>query len=162
MDAKDKTRRRRRDSDRKGETRQEMRLDTKDKTGRKNPWKRRLKRINEGTGRAGAGLQLRGKKTRAVIKVHDSSSSENSMERWWPDALLSWHTIGPVIVPDFGIDRECWARIFKHLWSSWIDSKELIPPAYVAWRAGNDNPIPTRFLAPIYCLKIRALCEGRG
>ncbi len=23
-----------------------------------------------------------------------------------------------------------------------------MPPAYVAWRAGYDNPIPTRFLAP--------------
>ncbi len=28
-----------------------------------------------------------------------------------------------------------WARIFKILRSSWIDSKESIPPAYVAWRA---------------------------
>jgi hypothetical protein len=28
------------------------------------------------------------------------------------------------------------ARIFKLLWSPGIDSKELIPPAYVAWRAG--------------------------
>ncbi len=38
------------------------------------------------------------------------------------------------------------ARIFKHLRSQGIDSKELIPPAYVAWRAGYDNAIPTRFL----------------
>ncbi len=29
------------------------------------------------------------------------------------------------------------ARIFKRLWSPGIDSKELIPPAYVAWRAGT-------------------------
>ncbi len=28
------------------------------------------------------------------------------------------------------------ARIFKRLWSPGIDSKEWIPPAYVAWRAG--------------------------
>ncbi len=28
-----------------------------------------------------------------------------------------------------------WARIFKRLWSPGIDSKEWIPPAYVAWRA---------------------------
>ncbi len=28
-----------------------------------------------------------------------------------------------------------WARIFKHLWSPGIDSKEWIPPTYVAWRA---------------------------
>ncbi len=30
-----------------------------------------------------------------------------------------------------------WARIFKRLWSPGIDSKEWIPPAYVAWRAGT-------------------------
>ena len=29
------------------------------------------------------------------------------------------------------------ARIFKRLWSPGIDSKEWIPPAYVAWRAGT-------------------------
>jgi hypothetical protein len=29
------------------------------------------------------------------------------------------------------------ARIFKRLWSPGIDSKELIPPAYVAWRTGT-------------------------
>jgi hypothetical protein len=46
---------------------------------------------------------------------------------------------------------------FKHLWSPGIDSKEWIPPAYVASRAGYDNPIPTRFLAPVDCLKIPAL-----
>ncbi len=33
--------------------------------------------------------------------------------------------------------RECWARIFKHLWSPGIDSKEWFPPPYVAWRAGT-------------------------
>jgi hypothetical protein len=31
------------------------------------------------------------------------------------------------------------ARIFEHLWSPGIDSKESIPPAYVAWRAGTIN-----------------------
>ena len=35
-----------------------------------------------------------------------------------------------------GIPR---ARIFKLLWSQGIDSKELIPPAYVALRAGTMN-----------------------
>ncbi len=34
-----------------------------------------------------------------------------------------------------------WARIFKRLWSPGIDSKELIPPAYVAWRAGTTNRV---------------------
>jgi hypothetical protein len=29
------------------------------------------------------------------------------------------------------------ARIFKRLWSPGIDFKELIRPAYVAWRAGT-------------------------
>ncbi len=29
--------------------------------------------------------------------------------------------------------------IFKLLWSSGIDSKESIPPAYVPWRAGTKN-----------------------
>jgi hypothetical protein len=38
-----------------------------------------------------------------------------------------------------------------------IDSKELIPPAYACSLVGRyDNPIPTRFLAPIDCLKIPA------
>ncbi len=44
------------------------------------------------------------------------------------------------------------ARIFKPLWSPGIDSKELIPPVYVAWRAGTI----TLFLlgALIDCIKI--------
>jgi hypothetical protein len=29
------------------------------------------------------------------------------------------------------------ARTFKCLWGPGIDSKEFIPPAYVAWRAGT-------------------------
>ncbi len=33
--------------------------------------------------------------------------------------------------------RNVWARIFKCLWGPGIDSKEWIPPAYVAWRAGT-------------------------
>ncbi len=52
--------------------------------------------------------------------------------------------------------RHARARIFKLLWSLRIDSKELIPPGCVAWRAGTTIPIPTRFLAPIDCLKIPA------
>ncbi len=31
--------------------------------------------------------------------------------------------------------KKSWARIFKRLWSPGIDSKEWIPPVYVAWRA---------------------------
>ncbi len=51
---------------------------------------------------------------------------------------------------------ESWARIFELLMSPGIDSKESIPQAYVSWRAGYDNPIPARFLAPMDCLKIPA------
>jgi hypothetical protein len=47
-------------------------------------------------------------------------------------------------------------RIFKRLWSPGIDSQELIPPAYLAWRPGTTTPITTRFLAPIDCSKIPA------
>jgi hypothetical protein len=53
------------------------------------------------------------------------------------------------------LGHTCRARIFKLLWSPGIDSKEPIPPACVAWRARCHNPIPTRFLAPIDCLKIQ-------
>ncbi len=49
-----------------------------------------------------------------------------------------------------------WAGIFKPLWSPGIDAKPSIPPAYVAWRAGTINPIPTRCLAPKDFLKIPA------
>jgi hypothetical protein len=50
-----------------------------------------------------------------------------------------------------GIARR--ARIFKRLWSPGIDSKEWIPSAYVAWRAGTI----TLYSSPIDCLKIPAL-----
>jgi hypothetical protein len=35
--------------------------------------------------------------------------------------------------------REYWARIFKRVWGPGIDSKEWIPPAYVACRAGTKT-----------------------
>jgi hypothetical protein len=48
--------------------------------------------------------------------------------------------------------------IFNLLRSPGIDFKESIPLSYVAWRAGRyDNPIPTRFLAPIDCSEIQVL-----
>jgi hypothetical protein len=37
-----------------------------------------------------------------------------------------------------------WARICKHLRSPGIDSKELIPPAYVAWQADTSNRVVHR------------------
>jgi hypothetical protein len=59
------------------------------------------------------------------------------------------------------VAEELRARIFKRLWSPGIDSKEWIPPAYVAWRAGMIILyIPTGFLAPIDFLKIPArICK---
>ena len=52
------------------------------------------------------------------------------------------------------------ARIFKLLRSPRIDAKEPVPPGCVLCSlAGQyDNPISSRFLAPIDCLKIPALC----
>jgi len=37
------------------------------------------------------------------------------------------------------VKKDSWARIFKRLRSPGVDSKESIPPAYVAWRAGTSN-----------------------
>jgi hypothetical protein len=48
------------------------------------------------------------------------------------------------------------ARIYKFLRSPRVDSKEPIPSAYVAWRAGTTTPICSRFLAPTDSLKIPA------
>ncbi len=50
------------------------------------------------------------------------------------------------------------ARTFKYLWGPGIDAKEWIPPAYVVCSlAGRyENPIPPRCLAPIDFLKIPA------
>jgi hypothetical protein len=45
----------------------------------------------------------------------------------------------------------------KLLWSSGIDSKELIPPSY-ALADRYNNPIPAWFLAPIDCSKVPAPC----
>jgi hypothetical protein len=48
-------------------------------------------------------------------------------------------------------------RIFKHLWSPGTDSKEWIPPAYVAWRAGTITLfLLGAYIAPRDCLKIPA------
>jgi hypothetical protein len=58
------------------------------------------------------------------------------------------------------IEEKAWysePRIFKLIRSPRIDSKEPIPSGCVALAGWYDNPIPTRFLAPIDCLKISAL-----
>ncbi len=57
--------------------------------------------------------------------------------------------------------RHTGVRIQKRSWSPGIDSKEWIPPAYVAWRAGTTTVFPTRFPAPIDCLKIPAPTDKR-
>ncbi len=54
-----------------------------------------------------------------------------STSAWIP---LSWSFIVTVQCTLYILYR---ARIFKRLWSLGIDSKEWIPPAYVAWRAGT-------------------------
>jgi hypothetical protein len=62
-------------------------------------------------------------------------------------------TMGALIL----LQTDLRAQIFKLPRSPRVDSKESIPPAYVATRVGYDNPIPNRFLAPIDCFKIPAL-----
>jgi hypothetical protein len=45
---------------------------------------------------------------------------------------------GVFMGPYAGVDYNLtWARTFKCLWGPGIDSKERIPSAYVAWRAGT-------------------------
>jgi hypothetical protein len=62
----------------------------------------------------------------------------------------------PGVLQYSNIEALCCARIIKHLRSPRIDSKESIPPAYGL--AGRyDNPIPSRFLVLIDCLKIPSL-----
>jgi hypothetical protein len=48
------------------------------------------------------------------------------------------------------------ARIYKLLRSPEIDSKESIPPAYVAWRVGTTTVFLLSFLASIGCSKVPA------
>ncbi len=71
--------------------------------------------------------------------------------------VMGWDSVGlPPPPPKEWVgthDHE--ARIFKLFWSPGIDSKEWIPPAYVAWRAGTiifSYSVPSH----IDCLKIPA------
>ncbi len=50
----------------------------------------------------------------------------------WGRSFPCWPSIRKQKIP-----WENWARIFKRLWSPGIDSKEWIPSAYLAWRAGT-------------------------
>ncbi len=56
------------------------------------------------------------------------------------------------------------ARIYKHLRSLGIDSRDSIPPAYVAWRAGTSNRVVVpgrqagnRFLGSLKGLQIESM-----
>ncbi len=57
------------------------------------------------------------------------------------------------------------ARIFKHLWSPGLDSKELISPAYIAWQAGTITlflysvPSPHRFFQNSSSAMGRGICS---
>jgi hypothetical protein len=76
--------------------------------------------------------------------------------------VYSLYRLATVPFTCFSVVRETWVHrdgIFKLLRSPGIDSKQSIPPASVAWRAGYDNLIPTRFLAHIDCSKIPAQAE---
>ncbi len=59
----------------------------------------------------------------------------------------------------FYIYKIPWARIFKCLWGSGIDSKEWIPPSLCSLAGWYDKPIPLRFLAPLEFSKIPALVQ---
>jgi hypothetical protein len=75
-------------------------------------------------------------------------TNEMGGEEWERSQIIrlrSWSSINHSILSGGG---GCWggsvsesilyrARIFKCLWGPGIDSKEWIPPAYVAWRAGT-------------------------
>jgi hypothetical protein len=60
-----------------------------------------------------------------------------------------------------GIDFEYRDAIFKLLRSPGIDCKESIPQAYEASGLVYDNPVSTRFLAPIPIDKIPAQKERK-
>ncbi len=51
---------------------------------------------------------------------------------------------------------DCTEPVFLTSWSPGIDSKELIPPAYLALAGWYDYPFPPRFLATIDWLKVPA------
>jgi hypothetical protein len=64
------------------------------------------------------------------------------------------------ITPLIGNTKTPRARIFKLLRRSGIDSKEYIPAAYVAWRAGTTTLFLIRSWPPIDCFKIPVLCRN--
>ncbi len=63
------------------------------------------------------------------IKIKNQPSLQFTVGTKWVYSRLS--------VPMATVTTVSWARTFKCLWGPGIDSKEWIPPAYVAWRAGT-------------------------
>ncbi len=70
------------------------------------------------------------------------------MAKWMGESFF-WPEINYVLLEICVVIHR--ARTFKGLWGPGIDSKEWIPPAYVAWREGTK----TLFAIPPWCLAPR-------
>ncbi len=57
--------------------------------------------------------------------------------RWFSHGSFLKYIYRTVSLETEETEEEYRARIFKRVWGPRIDSKEWIPPAYVAWRAGT-------------------------
>ncbi len=80
--------------------------------------------------RSASRLNLRNKNGSILLQVMQVFSIISMLEflnNLWGLGTISNRDILPA----------CRAHIIKRLWSPGIDSKKLIPPAYVAWRAGT-------------------------
>jgi hypothetical protein len=75
-------------------------------------------------GRLNQSVEVTVNSRRATLKTFVPITSKNSTS----GKAAGWATLA---------NDEFWARIFKRLRSPGIDSKEWIPLAYVAWRAGT-------------------------
>ncbi len=70
------------------------------------------------------------KRQTLVLECYQNCHNITSADESWGLGRTTGRTVGVL----HGVLR---ARIFKHLWSPGIDSKEWVQPAYVAWRAGT-------------------------
>jgi hypothetical protein len=95
---------------------------------------------------AGHCVQLSERNLPGVPSRQSNSGLPNSKPAELPRTLYSGMTgrldarirkchIVAYILPK--VPNQPWARMFKRLWSPGIDSKEWIPLAYAAWRAGT-------------------------
>jgi hypothetical protein len=73
-----------------------------------------------------------------VEKIYFATLGEvyNNVVPHWSTFLISCNQLITRLI-SFTKTVQIRARIFKRLLSPGIDTKELIPPAYVAWRAGT-------------------------